>query len=571
MFKRVRFVAVTCLLLAPGLDRALAQVKSVPLPDTMNARSIIVIFPSNVTRMDGTDISGGVVAPSVYIKEAGQRIYLTCSARALGSPRQIELSNFRTLAGNHAVNLINGSDDGGVIVPPVAAGAARTYFITWESVQLETQGQPAPTLTVAKVGSSADNSPVISANLLPNEREFALGTQGILPRDLLAKFNGDPGKIKVLYEFDPKDFGPPLKGNVTSLRGEPTGSAAPHSLIIGIKPEPPHRAEPYTVKLEFPAADVRDILQPGYAIPATDAVVIVAKELALAPPPTERAKTEFFFEGTFTSIVDAKTRKRANVGLFGLHIKPTLPVLTHNVFDRGTSPWWTAIRPLFDADVDTRPIKDSQAPNRVVFGMDLELGRDTGIGNANAFLQQLVWLNGARYDSDRDFKLQTAYWQTEIVPYFRNFEQTREQRLRQFRYPNGIKSPEKGRLSPVISSYYIRPSVGYQLGGISKRDFRVTSFPTDTISRLFVKLSMGVELKRLFALGFDDTYYLLENAPRRRNRDYFEGRLDFNTGALFNANLAGLQSAITLKFQRGNLPPSFKPVNSLSLGVKLYK
>jgi hypothetical protein len=47
--------------------------------------------------------------------------------------------------------------------------------------------------------------------------------------------------------------------------------------------------------------------------------------------------------------------------------------------------------------------------------------------------------------------------------------------------------------------------------------------------------------------------------------------LDFNTGSLFNVDLGALQSAITLKFQRGDLPPAFSPVNSLSMGVRLYK
>jgi hypothetical protein len=50
-----------------------------------------------------------------------------------------------------------------------------------------------------------------------------------------------------------------------------------------------------------------------------------------------------------------------------------------------------------------------------------------------------------------------------------------------------------------------------------------------------------------------------------------ETRLDFNTGGLFNVNLGSLQSALTFKFQRGELPPRFKPVNAFSMGVRLYR
>ncbi|HEX8071583.1 MAG TPA: hypothetical protein VF546_16635 [Pyrinomonadaceae bacterium] len=94
---------------------------------------------------------------------------------------------------------------------------------------------------------------------------------------------------------------------------------------------------------------------------------------------------------------------------------------------------------------------------------------------------------------------------------------------------------------------------------------------SDKVSRLFVKFSTAVELNRLVLFSLDDTYYFLQDAQRRRNRNYLETRLDFNTGALFNVDLGSLQSAVTFKFQRGELPPRFKPVNALSVGFKLYR
>jgi hypothetical protein len=341
-------------------------------------------------------------------------------------------------------------------------------------------------------------------------------------------------------------------------------------------------------------------LDPGFGIPPpkpgegdflSASRLIEVAAVGLVPPPTERAKTEFFFENTFTSIVNATTRKRSNVGLFALHFKPVVGLRFFHLDDVKRRPQWIAVRPLFDADVDTQAIKNSQAPNRVVFGMDLEWGIDAGQQESNNMdlVQQYVFLNGVRYDSDRDFKVQTVYWQTEFQPQFLNFEQPREQRLRQFRRPcdpgllaDAIARGErtritpaecqalidgKSRLFPRVSSYYVRPSVGYQLGGTVKRG----DSNSDTISRLFVKFAAAIEFKRLLQLSLDDTYYFLQDADRRRNRNYLETRLDFNTGALFNVDLGSLQSALTFKFQRGELPPRFKSVNAFSVGFKLYR
>jgi hypothetical protein len=545
--------------------------------------------------MDGVAISApgavSVPPPSIYFKEGGHRVYLAADAAfALNSSatpilNQIELSNFRTLDGSKHVHLINGSDDGGVTVPPVAAGGKRAYFITWESIRLETQPQASPLITVGKVGSSADNAPALSANLRKNKREFSVGSVGISASTLLNKFKTNPSSVKVVYEFDSDDpvsgaLNNEISGQAVSLRGINAAGAPddinPVTVIIDVGTELPHRPEDYSVSLKFPAAVLRGFEEPGFKIPAADDYVTAAKDIdvvgaGLAPASTDRAKTEFYFESTFTSVVNAKNRKRSNVGLFGLHLKPTLPMLTHNVYNRTQSPWWVALRPLLDADVDTQHIADSEAPNRVVFGMDFELGRDAGLKGANNLTQQIVWINGVRYDSDRDFKLETVYWHTELVPHFRNWQQTRDQRLRQFRFPSGNQDAARKSQFPQISSYKIQPSIGYQLGGIVNRDNRATGFPTNAVSRLFIKSSNSVEIRRLITLSLDDTYYFLENASRRRNRNYLEARFDINTGSLFNVDLGNLQSAITLKFQRGELPPRFKPVNAFSIGFKLYR
>ncbi len=230
-----------------------------------------------------------------------------------------------------------------------------------------------------------------------------------------------------------------------------------------------------------------------------------------------------------------------------------------------------AFRPLLEADFDTQSVKVSKSPNRIQFGMDYELGRDAGLQEKGkqSFLQQIIWINGLRYDSDRDFKLQTVYWHTEFVPRFLNFEQTTEERQFAFDLSHkGVKSNNKG---PFVSAYRIKPSIGYELGGIVRRDARATNVPVNRISRSLVGLDFSLEFRRVISLGTTGTYYFLENTPRRRSRAYTESSTQLNTGYLFNKNFNGLQNAIVLKFQRGDQPPTFGSVNALSLGFKIFR
>jgi hypothetical protein len=531
-------------------------------------------------QIDGAAIptTGVVPGPSIYFKEGGQRVYLTADARIDARIRgQVVLSNFRTLTGAHAVHLVNGSDEGGAnvpcdreSVPCVASGSKRTYIITWESVQLQTAGRPSPVITTARVGAKSENPPSLFANV-PAKREINVLPVGISPAVLLNTFKNSPQQVRVRFEFGSGDFATNFIDRAISVEPLEIGGD-----VVGVVVDPgrdlPRRPEDYSVTVEFPAAELRNHVEPGFAIPLDEEFVKAGKTIdvnlfGLAPRPSDRAKTEFFFDSTFSSVVNSTNRKRSHVGLFALHLKPVVGLRFFNVDNDEKRPQWIAFRPLFDADVDTQPIKISQAPNRIVFGMDFEWGIANGVRLPNAAVQQYVFVNGLRYDSDRDFKNQTVYWHTEFMPQFRNWERTREQTLRQFRVPGGNRRPERARLQPFVSSYAVRPSVGYQLGGTVKRG----DADTDVISRLFVKLGTAVEFKRLLQFSFEDTYYFLENADRRRNRNYLETRLDFNTGQLFSVDLGSLQSAFTVKFQRGELPPRFKPVNAFSLGFRLYR
>lgn len=578
-----RVLLALCATAAP----AVAQITSVkldtslPLPDSFNPTSIAVRLPANVVALGGgTPPSAAapmpanpVPPPEIYFRDkGGPRINLMCEVRPLRNfaggivPGGIELFNFKSADGRHPVNLVRGSmDDSGAAVPPVPAGQERIYSIVWDDGRLKEQPErPLPVFAAVLVGAPTANPPSMIA-IQESDREIVLTPTGIKQRELLDLLRANPELVTVSYKFGRNDPATNFDEKPESVGDTP---ALPGMVVVNLRGSPPSRPEEYKIEFALPASAVRPLLETGFAIPPDVTEVTAEITINKPPPPTERAKTEFFFETTFTSIVNATTRDRSNVGLFGLHLKPVVGLRFFNTDKPDRRPHWLALRPLLDADVDTQPIKNSQAPNRIVFGADLEWGIDAGLqerGNMD-FVQQYVFLNGVRYDSDRDFKTQTLYWQTEFIPRFLNFVQTREQRLRAVRFPGGKKDPDKTRHFPLVSQYFVRPSVGYQLGGVIKRG----DAESEDVSRLFVKFGAGIEFKRLFLLTLDDTYYFLRDASRRRNRNYLETRLDFNTGALFNVDLGSLQSALTFKFQRGELPPRFKPVNAFSVGFKLY-
>lgn len=500
--------------------------------------------------------------------DTGKIVQVFCdTSRVPNLANAVSLRGFRVAS--TPVNLARGG--GGV--PEVPAGRTRTYNLVLKGVKLTREARARPIPTTVDVNSVTNRAPVltvapinnIGAAAIPYDRRtIVIHPEGIGPNTFISKFQGDPGKVRISYTFSRDDLAPNVETSAVSVKIDAS------DLVIEPKEKLPLRAKKYTVKVMFPANELQGTETAGFLIPA-DAESVTATTVAeLAPSgQTDRAKTEFFVETTFTSTVNSRTHARTNVGIFGVHWKPTLPLLTYNVFgEEGNKPVWMAFRPLLEADVDTQSPKVSKSPNRILFGMDYELGRDAGLRQRD-LIQQHVWINGLRYDSDRDFKLQTIYWHTEYVPRFLDFEQTTEQR--QFAFDINPQNLQAGTKGPFVSSYRIRPSIGYELGGLVRRDTRATNTPTDTISRPFAALDVAVEFKRLVKFGVTGTYFYLANADRRRNRAYTESRVEVNTGFLFNRNFNGLQNAVLFKFQRGEQPPTFGPVNALSVGFKIFR
>jgi hypothetical protein len=540
------------------------------------ASTVYVPGPRDQVRVSFVDDIRAITLTNtlVFFEDDGGRIVqVLCDASQHPNlANVVTLNSFRDLAGT-PVDLMMG----GGLVPKVLSGS-RTYNIVLKGVRLTREVKARPIQTSVDVTSSDNKAPTIDVKSINNagtaqlpydRRAIKIQPDGIASSVLLDKFAASPDKIRIQYKFHQEDPSPDVETSAASLK-----SNGPAGLIIEPRETLPLRAKKYTVKILFPAEPLRgsEDKASGFLIPADAEFVQAATVAELIPSTqTERAKTAFFFEATFTSAVNPNNRKRSKVGIFGIHWRPVLPLLTRNAFgEEGSKPWWMAFRPLLEADFDTQSPKVSKSPNRIQLGFDFELGRDAGLQvNKLRKLQQIVWINGVRHDSDRDFKLQTIYWHTEFIPRFLNFEQTTEER--QFAFDVGTPELKSGRKGPRISSYRIRPSAGYELGGIVRRDTRATNTPTDNISRLFFGLDLALEFQRTIKFSLVDTYYFLENASRRRNRNYLESRFELNTGYLFNRNFNGLQNALTLKFQRGDQPPTFGPVNALSLGFKIFR
>lgn len=390
----------------------------------------------------------------------------------------------------------------------------------------------------------------------PDQRDtLMLGTIGIEQALFATRLAKAPGELEIHFEFAPTDPQPNYKlraSRVTAI--ESVGSGDPGLLVT--LPEPLPRRPKYKISVSVSKTMVP--LQPGYTLPK-EPELRASVPVDFPPPSVDRLGSQYYFETNFTSTVNSETGDRTNVGLFGIALKPQLG------FDVIGKTGWQAFRPLVTADFDTLNRRVSKGPSRIVFGLDYELGKIWA--DPKRPLQQLVWVNGIRHESDRDFKRQSLLWRTELVPFFFNFEQTQEQRLYNFLLSASF-DPDRMK-QPTVTAYRFRPSFGYELGGVVRQPSGLPE--AERVSRFFVTIDASVELVRAVTLGAQGTYYYVDTLERRPNRAYLEARIDLNTGTLFNVDLGRFQSALGFKYQRGEQPPTFAPVNVFSVGFKIYK
>jgi hypothetical protein len=123
---------------------------------------------------------------------------------------------------------------------------------------------------------------------------------------------------------------------------------------------------------------------------------------------------------------------------------------------------------------------------------------------------------------------------------------------------------------PTFSAWSFIPSVAHDLGGTLRDHLSTSKYPSDLLARVVVGLEASVEIKRTLTFGATDNWYMLYTLARRLNRNYLELRGELNAGQLLRLDRGGVQGSIVLKWQRGEQAPKFDPVNSLSIGPKLY-
>ena len=79
-----------------------------------------------------------------------------------------------------------------------------------------------------------------------------------------------------------------------------------------------------------------------------------------------------------------------------------------------------------------------------------------------------------------------------------------------------------------------------------------------------------MEFMRVVQIDVSDDYFHIWQIDRRPNRNFVTTKLVVDPDYLFRRRiLGGLQKGIEFKFERGEQSPSFKPVNTLSIGLAL--
>jgi hypothetical protein len=368
-----------------------------------------------------------------------------------------------------------------------------------------------------------------------------------------------PGSILIVY-----DFGSSSTVSNIKTRAKKIEHPAPNTIDIYPEIPLPFHSSGYKATVQIPKVDLPSGIEVSgtavsYPVPAT----------ANYPSPTvDKTNAIYDFEPTLTSGVNKSKNTRVTSGLFALTLNPVLFLHEKDVDGkaRDSSYWWD-FRPNISANVDTLPEKSSTTPNRVTIAIDSELGLSRKRGSGPAF-DNWTWTNGVRSDSDRDFKLFSTYWHSDIAPDFWKWSESQAYRTGQY-VPIG-----KTALGPkhlTVTAYRFRPSFGYEVGATTVRSGTIDPTLGDSVSRVLLKFDGMVELWRNVTLSAVDTSYYLFNATRRNARGFLDTQVAINTGLILRTDTQKIQSAVVFKYQRGEQPPKFTPTDTISLGLKIYK
>lgn len=445
-----------------------------------------------------------------------------------------------------------GSDGKPIFLDGFATGT-KQYFVVLKSVKDKQISTIPVTVKGNKLVKLRAETHPIQRNVITVQVENA---------DVAAfydRLSKDPTSILIIY-----DFGPSSTVSNIKTRAKKIEYAAPYAIDIYPETPLPFHSSGYKVIIQIPKAD----LPSGIDVSGAAVSYPVGATANYPSPTVDKTNAIYDFEPTLTSSVNKSKNTRITSGLFALTLNPVLFLHEKDVYgqERNASYWWD-FRPNISANVDTLPEKSSTTPNRVTIALDSELGLSRKRGSGPAF-DNWTWTNGVRSDSDRDFKLFSTYWHSDIAPDFWKWSESQGYRTGQY-VPVG-----KAGLGPkhlTVTAYRFRPSFGYEGGATTVRSGTIDPTLGDSVSRVLLKFDSMVELWRNVTFSAVDTSYYLFNATRRNARGFLDAQVAVNTGLILRMDTQKIQSAVVFKYQRGEQPPRFTPTDTISLGFKIYK
>jgi len=401
--------------------------------------------------------------------------------------------------------------------------------------------------------------PMISkTDIAPEGNTIPIGVYGMDRATFLQIVTPQLTQVKARLDFAPSDYLPAISLTPTAIAASTRGG----EVLLILPNALPKRPEAYTLKVIFPVS-----LFPPNANISSDLTASYSFEKATFPAVEEEArkKVSFWVDATYRSFVDPIVNKgnRRNSGLFSYAWRPILASLPSK---SGRTVY--SVRPTLSANVSTDPLRElvkSGAPTQLQHGIDLEIIRNhfEKASEAHLYAQSLFTV-GLRHESDRDLKFQTIFARFGYSPIFLGWHQSREYRA--------AMSPA-GK-SQRVSMWGVQPTFSLDRGAVVRdRLQRLIPYPliADTLSRANIELAAEVEFARAIRLTVKDTYSYLWYLPRRPNRNFASATMELNSGYLFHTSpLSSIQNALVLKFERGEQTPTYKPVNSFSVGFKIY-
>jgi hypothetical protein len=461
----------------------------------------------------------------------------------------LELSNFSNTSGSITIN----SFSEGTRTFLIVIAAKKKDEVYTVNVAVPAKGTPRLVLSIP--------SP-------PVRNQFTVQVQNADAHGIFQSLQQAIAKIVITYDFGPDSPIPNIKTGAKQIDA-PTGASS--VLIVVPNTALPYHATTYKVSFQIPTG----VLPPSFRVSPPAKSYSVSAVANFPSPTVLETAADYDFEPTFTSAVNKSKQTRTNTGLFILNLKPLLFVHQQNVDGRPRQySYWTDFKPNISANVDTLPEKSSTTPNRITFALDSELGftrqrsQRSSVASGGQPFDQLTWTNGAHTDADRDLKVFSTYWHTDVA-----FDPWKWSEARAFRTRNLVPAgtPSHTPAVPVITAYRFRPSFGYDLGSTDYRSGPVNSELGTSVSRVILKLDTMLEIRKNLSFSVVDMGYYLFDASRRNTRDFLLAQVSVDTGLLLRLDTNKIQSAVAFTYQRGDQPPLFTPVDTICVGLKLYK